>query len=112
MPGIANSEMDALAPIACYDYSVAGNNAADRYNIESETEIEDGVRLLVFCCGCETFSYCSAAIAYDDGDVFVLYDWHGGYPENSDEIADFEWVHAQSGHHAIMMDGLPRILYA
>lgn len=116
MPVPKNNEMDVLAPIACYDYSMAGNNAAERYNIESETEIEDGVRLVEFHCGCdddsgvESFSFCSAAIVYDDGEVFVLYDWHGDYPHDADDIAYFEWVHAQTGHSAIMMNGLPRIL--
>ena len=111
-PVSSNSDIDILAPIASYDYSVAGNKAADSYNIERSIEIEAGVSLVIFACGfvVEKIRLCTAAVAYDDGDVFVLDDWHGGYPDNADEIANFEWIHAQSGRRAVIRDGLPRIL--
>lgn len=116
LPVMLNSDMDILAPIASYDYSVAGNNAADRYNIERAIEIEDGVRLVIFACGfddepgIEQTRLCTAAVVYDDGDVFVLSDWQGGYPDKADEIADYEWICASTGRRAVILDGLPRVL--
>lgn len=50
----------------------------------------------------------AAFIVYPDGSIFQQYDWQGGYPENREEIADFDWL-AEDGRDAVVIEGLPRI---
>ena len=43
--------------------------------------------------------------------LFTLDDWteqEGGMPLNADEIVNFKWVCGE--HHAVMLNGLPRLL--
>ncbi len=73
--------------------------------IISEEEVQ-GARLIIFKY--DTYSN-SAAIVYNTGELFHLRDWHGEYPGNKDEIADFDWVN-EEGRDAIVFSGLPRML--
>lgn len=48
-------------------------------------------------------------IVYCSGDWFSPYDWHGHIPAIN-EIGEVDWMWGISGHKAIMLQGLPRIV--
>lgn len=50
------------------------------------------------------------AVILSDGVQFTKDDWQGAQPMSRDEIADHRWVDP-NGCDAIMMDGLPRVLF-
>ena len=54
----------------------------------------------------------TAAIIFEDGTIFTLCDWQSGdYPQSFDEIADFDWRVGVSEDKAIVLCGLPRMLF-
>lgn len=101
-----------IAAAYAYDVYCAGEQCATDYEIKpTDVYIAEGVELVevAFRHNGEPWGY-TRAIVYDTGDVFVLYDWDGSYPETRSEIEDFEWLHTQSGRRAIMWDGLPKVI--
>lgn len=52
----------------------------------------------------------TAAVVYGDETCFSRDDWQDGqYPAAPEEIADYEWLDHESGRHAVMLNGLPRV---
>lgn len=76
-----------LDVISDYDKSIAGEQAANVYEILKKTHIKDG-QMIQF----RADDVISVAIAYDDGEVDVLYDWQGGYPKSIKDKDKYEWV--------------------
>ncbi len=72
--------------ISDYDKSIAGERP-NYYEIIKKTHIKDGQMILF-----RTEDVISVAIAYDNGEVYVLYDWQGGYPSSIKEKDMYEWV--------------------
>ena len=72
--------------IADYDKSIAGDRP-NYYEIIKKTHIKDG-QMVKFRAG----DLVSVALVYDDGEVDVLYDWQGGYPESIKDKDKYEWV--------------------
>lgn len=50
-------------------------------------------------------------VVYPDGSAFMPLDWQGALPEHADGIGEIDWVSMPSKQRAVMMDGLPRILF-
>ena len=53
----------------------------------------------------------SAAIVYDDNTMFVMNNWQGWRPTSIEEIKEATWLEAYTLTEAIMLDGLPRLLF-
>lgn len=48
-------------------------------------------------------------VIYSENDVFMPFDWQGALPETAEDIESIEWVTYPNGHHAVMLNGLPRL---
>lgn len=66
---------------------------------------ENEADLLIFECGDGEVT--SAAYVYDDGTLFHLKDWQGGYPGTLDKIGEYDWIDVH-GHDAIVLNDRPR----
>lgn len=105
---MTNEQIEAI--VAQYDKSVAGDEAATYYGVSERLDVGDDAQLVQVLYGDEKqWKDSTAVVVYDTGDVFCLYDWTLG-PLNREGIADYDWVHAQTGQRAVLMNGLPRIL--
>lgn len=103
-----NEQIEAI--VAEYDKSVAGKDSATRYRVSERINIEEGVQLVLVEYGDDKkWIGETSVIVYDEGDVFCQRDWSFN-PTDRDGIADYEWVHVQTRHLAVVMNGLPRIL--
>lgn len=68
-------------------------------------DLEEAVMYIV-----KADEYCTTcAIVYDDGTLYHLLDWQGGYPETAEEIEDYDW-RTEDGRRAVMLGGMPRTL--
>lgn len=50
------------------------------------------------------------AVILADGVQFTLPDWQGDQPMDAEEIGEYSWVDA-AGRCAVMLDGLPRMIW-
>lgn len=74
----------------------------ERYIYTKEIDLKDDATLYLFeGNGCK-----SSAICNEDGDFFVLDDWHGSRPESAEEVANYEWF-TIFWQPSVMRDGLP-----
>lgn len=48
---------------------------------------------------------------YEDGTWFSPTDWQGWQPKHLNEIPDREWMLGVNGHKAIILAGVPRVLF-
>lgn len=105
---LTNEQIEAI--VAQYDRSVAGDDAATCYGVSERLDVGDGAQLVQVLYGTDTqWTDSTAVVVYDTENVFCLYDWTLG-PLDRDGIADYQWVHAQTGKRAVIFDGLPRII--
>lgn len=100
------------AILADYDKRVAGQNAATDYEVTDRLEVGDGAELVFILYGNKAQDQqedMTVAVVYDTNEVFCLDDWTL-CPTDFNAIADYDWVHAQTGNRAVIIDGLPRVL--
>lgn len=48
-------------------------------------------------------------VVYNDGEVFMPYDWEGDLPETAVDIDHIKWVSFRDGSQALIINGLPRV---
>lgn len=105
---LTNEQIESI--VAQYDRSVAGDQAAVCYGVSERLDVGDGAQLVQVLYGDDKqWTDSTAVVVYDTGDVFCLNDWTLG-PFDREGIADYEWVHAQTGKRAVILDGLPRVI--
>ena len=90
-------------------------NIGDKIHIFDGTEIKItgikeqetfvGARLYNISCQQEDIEDAIPMIIYDDGIVFCPSDWQ----TIPDDYSDISWIELQTGRHAIMYDGLPKL---
>ena len=86
------------------------NNSGEKveYNIEDILPLSEDGAYLVFASSenCKTSFVC-----YEDGTAYFLKDWQGCYPENENEIAEYNnWVTINWKETPVIFNGLPRVL--
>lgn len=97
------------AQVAHYDKLVAGKEAASVYEVADRIDLCENAQLVHVHYGDgKTWWGLTSVVAYDCGDVFCLTFWVP-YPIESEDIADLEWAHAQTGRLATIFNGLPRL---
>lgn len=86
------------------------NNQNTSYEAEiiKTTFLGDGVNLYLVHLWTDT-SLQFPVIVFADGFQFTPIDWEYYYDEIPENIEEEKWV-AETGHYAIIMDGLPRII--
>lgn len=87
------------------------NNSGEKveYNIEDILPLSEEGAYLVFASSenCKTSFVC-----YEDGTAYFLNDWQGCYPENENEIAEYNnWVTINWKETPVIFNGLPRVLF-
>lgn len=109
MPEDVKEESIIRCRLEYYDMATAEDFNADKHHIKITDRIEltEGAELLLF--ECNGWDCLSSAVQHADGTLFVLTDWQGSRPENTEELDDYEWI-TTDGHLGVMFDGLPRYL--
>lgn len=87
------------------------NNSGEKveYKIEDILPLSEDGAYLVFASSesCKTSFVC-----YEDGTAYFLNDWQGCYPENENEIAEYNnWVTINWKETPVIFNGLPRVLF-
>jgi hypothetical protein len=77
----------------------------EKCEITKIVPLKGNANLVLFICNDELDCSC---VVYNGGELFHLSDWQGGYPENADEVEDYQWL-TEDGRDAVVMNGLPRI---
>lgn len=89
------------------EYNCSGEKVD--YNIDDILPLsEDGAYLVLASSeSCKTSFVC-----YEDGTAYFLNDWQGSYPNNEEEIAEYNnWVTIDWKESPVIFDGLPRVLF-
>ena len=90
------------------EYNCSGEKVA--YTIDDEIqELSEGGSYLIFASS--EYSKTSF-VCYEDGTAYFLNDWQGSYPNNEEEIAEYNnWVTIDWKESPVIFDGLPRVLF-
>lgn len=79
------------------------------YTIDDIQELSEGGSYLVFAHS--EYSKTSF-VCYEDGTAYFLNDWQGSYPNNEEEIAEYNnWVTIDWKESPVIFNGLPRVLF-
>lgn len=89
------------------EYNCSGKKAT--YTIDGMQELSEGGSYLVFASsGYGKTSF----VCYEDGTAYFLDDWQGSYPNNEEEIAEYNnWVTIDWKESPVIFNGLPRVLF-
>lgn len=89
------------------EYNCSGEKVD--YNIDDILPLREGGAYLVIASS--EFSKTSF-VCYEDGTAYFLEDWQGSYPNNEEEIAEYNnWVTIDWKESPVIFDGLPRVLF-
>ena len=91
------TEMGEGVDLTSNDFEITDTIRGDGYSLVLFDVPEHGVH--------------SAAIVYDDNTMFVMNNWQGWRPTSIEEIKEATWLEAYTLTEAIMLDGLPRLLF-
>lgn len=88
------------------EYNCTGQNI--NYTIEDIKPLSEDGAYLVFASSrfCRTTFVC-----YEDGTAFFLRDWQSHYPDNEEEIENYDWVTIDWKDVLFCIGGLPRQLH-
>lgn len=108
---MTNEQIETI--VAEYDKMIAGDYASSLHRVTDRTDIEDGVELVTIATYIndtnERYLDTITMVVYDTGDVFCTDDWSKS-PQDHTTIGDYDWVHANTGLTAFVINGLPRLL--
>lgn len=89
------------------EYNCSGEKV--KYDIDDILALSEDGAYLVFASSesCKTSFVC-----YEDGTAYFLNDWQGIYPNNEEEIAEYNnWVTIDWKESPVIFNGLPRVLF-
>ena len=78
------------------------------YYIDNIKKLSEDGAYLVFA---ESRFNRTSFVCYEDGTAFFLRDWHSHYPENEEEIENYDWVTIDWKDVPFCIGGLPRQLH-
>lgn len=89
------------------EYNCSGEKVD--YNIDGILPLsDDGAYLVIASSEFIKTSF----VCYEDGTAYFLEDWQGSYPNNEEEIAEYNnWVTIDWKESPVIFDGLPRVLF-
>lgn len=109
---LTNKQIETIA--AQYDKLIAGQHASTLHRVIERTDIGDGVELVKIATYINNTSEqdpdTTTMVVYYTGDVFCTTDWEHS-PQDEETIEDYDWVHANTGRPAILLNGPPRLFF-
>lgn len=89
------------------EYNCSGEKVY--YNIDDILPLsEDGAYLVIASSEFIKTSF----VCYEDGTAYFLEDWQGSYPNNEEEISEYNnWVTIDWKESPVIFDGLPIVLF-
>ena len=89
------------------EYNCSGEKVT--YTIDDIQELSEVGSYLIFASS--EYSKTSF-VCYEDGTAYFLNDWQGSYPNNEEEIAEYNnWVTIDWKESPVIFNGLPRVLF-
>lgn len=89
------------------EYNCSGEKVA--YTIDDIQELSECGSYLVFASS--EYSK-NSFVCYEDGTAYFFNDWQGSYPNNEEEIAEYNnWVTIDWKESPVIFNGLPRVLF-
>ncbi len=89
------------------EYNCSGEKV--EYDIDDILALsEEGAYLVIASSEFSKTSF----VCYEDGTAYFLNDWQGSYPNNEEEIAEYNnWVTIDWKESPVIFNGLPRVLF-
>lgn len=107
---LTNKQIETI--VAQYDKMKAGHYASTLHLVTKRTDIGNGAELVKIATYINNPHVqkliTTTMIVYYTGDVFCTTDWEHS-PQDYENIEDYDWVHANTGRPAIVLNGLPRL---